>query len=267
MIGRTATYLLVSCIVGIGFASSFNPNIINSSSSSLSTCLLRRSTTLSLKSAMSSTVGKDKDEKQLYDPTVRDATYGSNVAQYLVDLHDSKATFNFCGGMMFQLILSDKLRDHLGNVASQQENQKEQPVVFDKLLRMNQIPGYEKSAKADNVRTFHGREVRNVKDAAGGMGFAIHLSMANSDDPEGWTSNEINDYDGWGHDINRTWRNGERLQQEGFSTYKQKFGNEAFGLHHKFYLHTDANNRIWLAAEDGCEGTPAAQKPGFRWPF
>jgi hypothetical protein len=38
----------------------------------------------------------------LVDPTQRDEHYGGNVAQYLVDLHDTKSTFNFCGGMMFQ---------------------------------------------------------------------------------------------------------------------------------------------------------------------
>ena len=34
------------------------------------------------------------------DPVERDAKYGSplNAAQYLVDLHDAKAPFDFCGG-------------------------------------------------------------------------------------------------------------------------------------------------------------------------
>ena len=27
-----------------------------------------------------------------------------------MDLHDTKGTFDFCGGMMFQLVLSEKLR-------------------------------------------------------------------------------------------------------------------------------------------------------------
>ena len=30
---------------------------------------------------------------ELYDPAARDAKYEGNVAQYLVDLHDSKSTF------------------------------------------------------------------------------------------------------------------------------------------------------------------------------
>jgi hypothetical protein len=41
----------------------------------------------------------------LFVPSERRSHYNadSNVAQYLVDLHDNKATFDFCGGMMFQL--------------------------------------------------------------------------------------------------------------------------------------------------------------------
>src|SRR5210317_480420 len=34
----------------------------------------------------------------LYVPADQKETYGNDIAQYLVDLHDSKATFNFCGG-------------------------------------------------------------------------------------------------------------------------------------------------------------------------
>ena len=40
---------------------------------------------------------------ELYDPAQRDSHYKGNIAQYLVDLHDSNACFNFCGGMMFQV--------------------------------------------------------------------------------------------------------------------------------------------------------------------
>lgn len=53
-----------------------------------------RSTNMSRSSTISA--------EALVDPTQRDAHYGGNVAQYLVDLHDTKSTFNFCGGMMFQ---------------------------------------------------------------------------------------------------------------------------------------------------------------------
>ena len=55
----------------------------------------------------------------LYDPAQRDAKYGGNIAQYLVDCHDTPGvTFNFCGGMMFGLVLSPALREHLGEVAA-----------------------------------------------------------------------------------------------------------------------------------------------------
>ena len=195
----------------------------------------------------------------LHDPATRDAHYSQNMAKYLVDLHDSKSVFDFCGGMMFQLVLSDKLRSYLADVATAGGNSK-QPVVFDAATeRMNKIPGYHQDALADNVRLFHGREVRSVPTAAGGMGFVLQLSLAGApgEDPEGWTAEEVRGYDGWGHDSRRTWRNGERLEREGFAGFRSRFGAAAFALHHRFYLHLDRGNRLWLSAEDGCEGHPA----------
>jgi hypothetical protein len=206
----------------------------------------------------------------------------TNMAQYLVDLHDAQATFDFCGGMMFQLVLTDKLRNHLAQVAAaapeqqQQQQQEQQPVVFDATKsRMHQIPNYISSADADNVRIFHGREIRQVKNAAGGMGMVLQLSWANTDssndnsssssivvDPDGWTRAEIQGYDGWKHDVGRVWRNGQRLQDEGFVDFVEKFGPTAFTLNHRFYLHLDRAGALWLAAEDGCEGTPASDSKG-----
>ena len=191
----------------------------------------------------------------LVEPTERDAHYSDNIAQYLVDLHDNQATFDFCGGMMFQLVLSDKLRAHLLETA-------QQPVIAPaSKRRMHNLDGYQQNADADNVHLFHGREIRKVPNAAGGMGFVLQLSLANSNDPQGWTQAEIDGYDGWGHDVGRTWRTGERLEQEGFVDFRKKFGPESFALHHRFYLHKDGNNRMWLAAEDGCEGTPSTGQP------
>lgn len=196
---------------------------------------------------------------QLHEPSTREA-YEGNVAKYLVDLHDSKSTFDFCGGMMFQLMLSDKLRSHLAHVAESGGEGAKQPVVFDATKpRMANMPGYSKSADADNMQLFHGREVRQVPDAAGGMGFVLQLSHTD-DDLEGWTPAERAGYDGWGHDSRRQWRNGPMLEDEGFSSFRTKFGPSAFALHHRFYLHLDRGNRIWLSAEDGCEGTPAAPR-------
>ena len=37
-------------------------------------------------------------ERRLVDPAGREE-YGKNLAQYLVDLHDAKAAFDFCGGV------------------------------------------------------------------------------------------------------------------------------------------------------------------------
>ncbi len=61
------------------------------------------------------------------------------------------------------------------------------------------MPGYVQTGDADNVRVFHGREVRKVPTAAGGHGFVLQLSHA-GEDPQGWTPQERAEYDGWGHD-------------------------------------------------------------------
>ncbi|KAJ1452555.1 hypothetical protein M885DRAFT_310312 [Pelagophyceae sp. CCMP2097] len=183
---------------------------------------------------------------------IRDAaTRDANVAQYLVDLHDDRATFDFCGGMDFQLVLTDRLRTKLAAAAG---GSGAQPVVYGAATaRMAQMPGYGRSAFADDVTLFHGREVRSVPDAAGGMNFVLQLS-ASADDPDGWTEKEITEYDGWGHDQGRNWRKGETLPSEGYSKFHEQFGPTAYSLHHRFYLHLDNRNRLWLSAEDGCEG-------------
>ena len=197
----------------------------------------------------------------LHEPATREGSYGKNLAQYLVDLHDTKSVFDFCGGMMFQLVLTDKLRGHLAEVAAKGPDDPAQPVLFDKSKdRLAKIDGYSRGAAADNIQVFHGREIRSVPTAAGGFGFVLQLSHA-SEDPEGWTPQEVAGYDGWGHDSGRQWRNVPILESEGFGAFKTLFGPDAFCLHHRFYLHLDRRNQLWLAAEDGCEGQPASGKP------
>ena len=128
----------------------------------------------------------------------------------------------------FQLVLTDKLRSALA-----QADEHGQPTVQAAAVdRMAKMVGYTKSAEADNVATFHGREVRNVQDAAGGMGFVLQLCHT-EEDPEGWTQQEVGGYDGWGHDSQRTWRNGERLEGEGCKDFRRKFGTAAYTLHHR----------------------------------
>mmetsp|Transcript_16628 Transcript_16628/g.53146 ORF Transcript_16628/g.53146 Transcript_16628/m.53146 type:complete len:254 (+) Transcript_16628:17-778(+) len=192
----------------------------------------------------------------LYAPGTR-ASYAGNLAGYLVDLHDAKATFNFCGGMMFQLALTDKLRSHLSAVSSRGACA-QQPVLHDAgKRRMQQLPGYDKTGAADNVRVFHGREVRQVQSAAGGMGMVLQLSLAGEEeDAEGWTKKELSGYDGWGHDSSRTWN----LAREA-DAFRAKWGAQAVTLQHRFYLHLDAQDNLWLSAEDGCEGYLAAAPP------
>ncbi len=191
----------------------------------------------------------------LYNPAQRDKHYCGNWAQYLLDLHDAKAVLNFCGGMFFMLSLTERLRRHLMDVANS-GNDSMQPIIFDAIRnRMAKTPAYVQNANADHIRQFHGREIRKVPHAAGGMGFVLQLSFA-TEDPDGWTAQEIAEYDGWSHDSSRTWRNSSQLHSEGFNTFRNQFGPEAYTLHHRFYLHFDNKNRMWLCAEDGCEGTP-----------
>jgi hypothetical protein len=163
--------------------------------------------------------------------------------------------------MMFQLVLSEKLRGHLERVAAGDGTQ---PLIHNGAInRMSLLPGYTKTADADNVCLFHGREVRNVPSAAGGMNFVLHLSHTD-DDPEGWTQLERAGYDGWGHDATRQWRDGAMLEAEGFVNFRAKFGPKAFALHHRFFWHLDNSHRLWLSAEDGCEGVyPPAKKEKF----
>lgn len=190
----------------------------------------------------------------LYAPGTR-ASYAGNLAGFLVDLHDAKATFNFCGGMMFQLALSDKLHSHLSAVSSRGASDAQQPVLHDAgKRRMQQLAGYDKTGAADNARVFHGREVHS---AAGGMGMVLQLSLAGEEeDAEGWTKKELSGYDGWGHDSSRKWN----LAREA-DAFRAKWGAQAVTLQHRFYLHVDAQDNLWLSAEDGCEGYLAAAPP------
>jgi len=165
---------------------------------------------------------------------------------------------------MFQLVLTDMLRDHLVKVAEGEgkgdtstSTSASQPEIYDASHpRMFNIPNYAQNAEADNQILFHGRELRSIPHAEGGFGFVLQLSMANNNDPEGWSNEEISEYDGWGHDAGRKWRKTNDYENEGFVKFKEMFGQKAFGLHHRFYLHYDGMNRMWLSAEDGCEGTP-----------
>ena len=179
------------------------------------------------------------------------------IAKYLVNLHDNQETFDFCGGMMFQLVLTDALRDHLLKTA---DSNTDDVKVYENTPRMFNTPNYQQTSDADNIEYFHGREIRNVPNAKGGMGMVLQLSLANGNDKEGWTSAEISRYDGWGHDSGREWRKGTQLVEEGYTNFKNQFGNQAFSLHHRFYFHRDIFGSLWLAAEDGCQGTPKPTK-------
>ena len=226
-----------------------------------------------------------ESKSYLYNPSERDEYYQGNVAQYLLDLHDEGATFDFCGGMMFQLVLSDKLQTHLKSVAadSSSEGKQKQPIIHPASESlMSRTSSYKKSSFADNIISFHGRELRQIPSANGGMGFVLQLSYADPSatvedlssqdgapiganaewkgspvDPQGWSKEEIATYDGWRSDRYRRWRKCDTYEAEGYSTFGKDYGNDAFGLNHRFFLHFDNQNKMWLSAEDGCEGTPS----------
>ena len=102
--------------------------------------------------AMSSTTAGTSNaasKTHLYNPTERDEYYQGNVAQYLLDLHDEGATFNFCGGMMFQLVLSEKLQTHLKSVVDAADKETQQPVIHPAAQPlMSRVPNYKKSSFA-----------------------------------------------------------------------------------------------------------------------
>ena len=192
--------------------------------------------------------------------------------------------------MMFQLALSDRLRSHLEEVASSPHEPSRQPIVRPASQSlMNRVPDYERSSHADNASIFHGRELRGIPTANGGMGFVLQLSYADPSgtkttttstsavdgvvvpsgkgadsawdgravDDQGWSNEEIATYDGWRSDRVRQWRNAKTYVAEGFDHFSEVFGDKAYGLNHRFFLHYDDRGRMWLCAEDGCEGTPS----------
>ncbi|KAL3810751.1 hypothetical protein ACHAXA_001151 [Cyclostephanos tholiformis] len=236
------------------------------------------------------------DKSHLYMPSERDKHYDGNIARYLLDLHDERATFDFCGGMLFQLVLSDRLRSHLEDVASSHPtdaSRQQQPVIRPSSQSlMNRVPGYDRSSQADNVMIFHGRELRGITNASGGMGYVLQLSFADPSgeitaassaeggivpsgkgadsawdgravDAQGWSTEEIATYDGWRSDQVRRWRDAKTYKAEGFEDFSEVFGDGAYGLNHRFFLHYDDGGRMWLCAEDGCEGTPSKRGGGL----
>jgi hypothetical protein len=198
--------------------------------------------------------------------------------------------------MMFQLVLSDRLRSHLDDVASSPpaEASGRQPVIrLSSQSLMNRVPDYRRSYRADNVSTFHGREWRGITNANGGMGLLLQLSYADPSgaetgtasssaaaagdggavvpsgkgadlawdgraaDAQGWSAEETATYDRWRSDRVRRWRDAGTYAAEGFGDPSRVFGDGAYGLNHRFLLHYDDGGRMWLSAEDGCEGTPS----------
>ena len=191
-------------------------------------------------------------EAHLYNASAREARFSGDMAAYLVALHDASATFNFCGGMMFQLVLSPALRARLTQPTAKVT------VHNAATKRMEHMPSYTQSAAADSVAIFHGREIRSADGAAGAMGMVLHLSDHHGD-VDGWSEAERADYDGWGHDGGRPWRKSAQWKRElPDASFAESFGISAYGLHHRFYLHFDGQKRLWLSAEDGCEGYAAA---------
>jgi hypothetical protein len=66
--------------------------------------------------------------------------------------------------------------------------------------------------------------------------------LANENDPEGWSQEEVSTYDGWTHNAGRQWQTADVYEKEGFASFEEKFGPTAFGLNHRFYFHLDGQN-------------------------
>lgn len=117
-------------------------------------------------------------------------------------------------GMMFQLVLSDKLKSHLLTVVSSNNNNNDQqPIIHPASQQlMSRIPNYQKSSYADNISIFHGRELRKIPTANGGMGFVLQLSYA---DPSGEMTSVDSAPAGKGADV--AW-NGKSLDRRGWSS-------------------------------------------------
>ena len=112
------------------------------------------------------------------------------------------------------------------------------------LCPLQDHPANTQDSHADSAHIFHGREVRGVPHAAGGMSFMLHLSDHGGDDPEGWTQQEVAGYDGWGHDGGRVWRTGQHLEAEGFRSFRH------FGVVPGQCRHTHTHDAVRACGRD-----------------
>jgi hypothetical protein len=248
--------------------------------------------------------------------------YSPSLSLFIVEKHvyiHTHASFHpLSTGMIFQFVLTDKLIAHLEPIASSPTLEQQQPIIHPASQSlMSRVYNFNKSSYADNRSIFHGREIRKVSNARGGMGFVLQLSCADDFhgddndgeeegdlttttltggsraniqitksitgentmlpkganaiwngqpvDPQGWSLSEITTYDGWRSDTFRQWRNARMYESEaegggGYTNFSKEMGKDAYGLHHRFFLHYDDRGRMWLCAEDGCEGTPVNLK-------
>ncbi|KAL3793576.1 hypothetical protein ACHAW5_002856 [Stephanodiscus triporus] len=188
----------------------------------------------------STTAGASSNSKsRMYVPSERDEHYGDNIARYLLDLNEE--------------------------VASSPHDPSRQPIVRPASQSlMNRVPDYERSSHADNIYAdpYGTRTTTTSTSAVDGV---VVPSGKGADsawdgravDDQGWSNEEIATYDGWRSDRVRQWRNARTYAAEGFDRFSEVFGDKAYGLNHRFFLHYDDRGRMWLCAEDGCEGTPS----------
>jgi hypothetical protein len=194
--------------------------------------------------------------------TAATATHNTNVAKYLLNTEDDRGQFLFCGSMRFGLTLTDALRECLREIACDEDDERQPHVFAKEYRRMLMLPAYARDSFADDRTIFYGREVRRVSTMEPNS-MIIQLCLSSAEDSEGWTEGEREEYSGWLSDSQRRWRNEEILSSEGCEKFRETFGNEAYTLHHRFYLHTDDEDQFWLSAEDGCEGVAIDNKEGL----
>lgn len=221
----------------------------------------------------------------------------SNTAKYLLDLEQQEVYLHYYGDdQIFLLALSPKLKEHLENVDSSNDN----PVTYDVdhlaggISDWSRVPGWtgpEHGADAEKV--FYGREIRDAPTTK--FGNVIHLSLGPEEDEEGWTPAETDENYKFWHAIHngasvgaadglRQFRSNIGSQLGG--SFEQRWGTGVTTKAHRFVLqmytaqsqknspghffemfpneHPPTADVVFFEAEDGCKGTPTPIAEGFR---
>lgn len=221
----------------------------------------------------------------------------ANTAQYLLDLEKQDVYLHYCGPkQLFSLRFSPKFKAYLQDAARGQ-GATQMPVVYSVSDLSPQgtfnwgaasVPRWSATSGADSKHVFYGREIRDAQNAL--YGNSIHLVLGPEEDPEGWTSAEMDENRKFGNAILNGMSVGAADQYRQFrkgvapalgSDFVNQFGAGVTTKAHRFALQmysadsqSEAHepgsfyfemfsggkpptaNVLFLEAEDGCKGTP-----------